>query len=91
MDRTSTKSLIGALIWVKDPDPITIRGSDGTSVPKVLWVHINKIRYAFSYDGLAVVMRRHSLQGPTVATFTNQTTPAAIKSLFARLARIVLI
>jgi hypothetical protein len=53
----------------------------------VLWVSINKQRYAFSYNHEAkeIEMRLKSTHGAVLHTFSNKTSLTSIKSIFAAL------
>jgi hypothetical protein len=79
-------TVIGAIIWAKDPDHITAMSRDG-DVKNVIWVKINGCRYAFSYNHstLNIDMRSGSIQGPTIASFSNTDTANDIFDFFAEL------
>lgn len=78
--------LAGAIVWKKDPAPIEVYAKDG-EMKNVLWVRINRDRYAFSYNHAAstIEMRRGTTHGQVVASFSNTTPVATVFSLFAEL------
>jgi hypothetical protein len=79
-------TLIGAIVWRKDPDPIEVLRRQGQMV-NVLWVRISGKRYAFSYnhDAGTIELRLESTQGGVLASFSNMSSAADIKTLFASL------
>jgi len=82
-----TLALIGAVVWRKDPDTKLEVLSRKGALTNVLWVTIAGTRYAFSYnhDQKTIELRRGSLTGITVASFSNSSTLAQVKAVFAGL------
>jgi hypothetical protein len=84
--------LITAVIWTKDAD-IEVRGS-GDDMKNLLWVNIKGQRYAFTYDHgektnphtAKIDMRKNSLNGEVIKSFTNETTIKEIQEFFGNLA-----
>ncbi|MGJ7570861.1 hypothetical protein ACSFBX_10025 [Variovorax sp. RB2P76] len=70
--------LAGAILWRKD------MGQEIKVLTNVLWVHLNKTRYAFSYVHSTgeIEMREGSIQGPVKCAFTNAMTAAKVKAFF---------
>ena len=75
-------ALAGAIVWKKDADPIEVYAKEG-EMKNVLWVKINSVRYAFSYNHNAssIEMRRGTTQGAVIASFSNAT---PLSSVFAQ-------
>lgn len=81
-----TLALVGAIIWRKDSEAIEVMVRKG-EMKNVLWVKINGIRYAFSYNHKndSISMHRDSTHGMLVYDFTNQTPVAKIREVFETL------
>lgn len=80
-------ALAGAIVLFKDQDEdIRVKTYRG-SLANVLWVKINGIRYAFSYnhDGESVDIRRNSLQGDVIDSFDNNSNFSEILGVFRNL------
>lgn len=80
-------ALAGAVVLFKDHDEdIRVKTYRG-NLANVIWVKINGIRYALSYnhDDESVDIRRNSLQGEVVGSFDNDSTPSEILEVFRRL------
>ncbi len=78
-----TLALVGAILWKKDDVNIKVMVHEGDT-KNVLWVTINGIRYAFSYnhDSEKIEMRENSIQGQTIHTFDNDTPLADLVNIF---------
>lgn len=77
-------ALAGAILWRKDDDkPLKVMVRNGET-KNVLWVYINGLRYAFTYDhGLQQIeMRNDNLQGAATHTFTNATPLSDVYRVF---------
>lgn len=77
-------ALTGAILWRKDDDePIRVMTKDGET-KNVLWVRINGNRYAFSYNHEAgkIEMRKGSVQGAVLHSFSNTTLLSKVKQIF---------
>lgn len=81
-----TLALVGAIIWKKDQEPIEVMVHKG-EMKNVLWVRINGVRYAFSYNhkNNSVSMHRDSTHGVLVDSFSNQTPVSRIREVFEKL------
>jgi len=80
-------ALAGAVILFKDQgEDIRVKTYRG-NLANVLWVTINGVRYALSYNHTeeSVEIRRHSLQGEVVGSFDNDDNPREIIDTFTRL------
>ena len=79
-------TLAGAIVWRNGDGNLKILEREG-SLGNVLWVEISGSRYAFSYnhDGEAIEMRRGSVQGEVVRSFSNQSSQRDIREFFAGL------
>ncbi|TAF08305.1 MAG: hypothetical protein EAZ77_07330 [Nostocales cyanobacterium] len=79
-------ALAGAIVWKKDVDPIEVMVRDGET-KNVLWVKINNTRYAFSYNHNSgeIELRRASIRGDILHTFSNKTPLNQIKQIFESL------
>lgn len=77
-------ALAGAILWRKDDeDSIKVMEREGATA-NVLWVVIGGNRYAFSYNhssGL-IEMRKDSIQGAVLHTFSNSTPLSSLYSVF---------
>lgn len=80
-------ALTGAILWRKEDDqPIRVMAHNGEA-KNVLWVHISGSRYAFSYNHASgeIELRKGSIQGSTLHTFSNQTPLSQVRAIFAGL------
>lgn len=79
-------ALVGAIVWKKDDTPIRVMARDGET-KNVLWVSINSVRYAFSYNHQTnqIEMRGGSVQGDVLHHFDNSTPLTDIKEIFEAL------
>jgi integron cassette protein len=80
-------TLAGALVWRKDPGTDLQVMAYAGDMKNVLWVYIGAQRYALSYNHQtgAIEIRAGSVQGPILASFTNGSTAATVKSFFVTL------
>lgn len=81
-----TLALVGAIVWKKDEEPIQVMAHKG-EMKNVLWVKMNGVRYAFSYNhkNKSVSMHRDSTQGMLIYSFSNQTPISKIREIFETL------
>ena len=80
-------ALAGAIIWKKDEDhDIRVMEKDG-EMKNVLWVYINGIKYAFSYNHHqgTIEMREGSVQGRVLHSFTNAMSNTELINIFESL------
>lgn len=80
-------ALAGAIVLYRDPGtPIEARTYQG-SLANVVYVTISNTRYALAYEHQhqSVEIRRNSVRGTPVASFTNDTTPQQIIRIFSGL------
>ena len=79
-------TLIGAIIWKKDEEPIEVLTQSG-DMKNVLWVKINSTKYAFSYnhETKKIEMRENSIKGQVIKQFDNSISTGAIKQFFESL------
>jgi hypothetical protein len=79
-------ALVGAVISYKDPEPIEVRGREG-ALKNVLWVTINGKRYVLSFQHKTgeIELRRESLRGAVVHSFSNSTPISEVKRVFKSL------
>ncbi len=78
-------AVAGAIVWRKDGD-IRVYEREG-QMTNVLWVTISGTQYAFSYNHTAGVIevRRDSIKGRVLASFSNATPIADVKAFFGAL------
>ena len=81
-----TLALVGAIVWKKDEEPVEVMAHKG-EMKNVLWVKINGVRYAFSYNrhNKSVSMHRDSTHGMLIYSFSNQTPVSKIREVFESL------
>jgi Integron cassette protein VCH_CASS1 chain len=74
-------TLLGALLWRKDPGPVEVRG------PGLAWVSFGGERYLFRYDPHArqVEVRRGSGSGELLLGVADGTDPAEVVAFVATL------
>ena len=79
-------ALAGAIIWRKDDDNILVFTREG-EMKNTLWVHINKKKYAFSYnhENHTIEIREESTQGRTLFSCSNATPISDVKTFFGNL------
>lgn len=80
-------ALAGAVVLYKDnTSSLEVRGTRG-GFKNVLWVYINGVRYAFSYNHQqqTIEIKRGSLRGAVKASFSNQTPLSQILQIFDKL------
>ena len=80
-------ALAGAIVWRKDDDStIKVMAKDGET-KNVLWVKISGQQYAFAYNhaGLAIEMRKGSVQGQVLHAFSDSTPVAHVAAIFQAL------
>jgi hypothetical protein len=79
-------TLIGAVIWRKDDEPLEVFERQG-NLANALWVRINGVRYSLSYkhEVRAIELRVGSTQGKVVHSFSNRTPASEVKKVFAAL------
>lgn len=78
-------TLAGAVIWRATQD-VEVRTYNDTTA-NILWLTVNGHRYAiaFNHQTSEIEIRDRNLNGSVIATFTNQTTSAVVKQIFATL------
>jgi len=81
-------TLLGAIIWRGEPGSVEIKQHSG-ELANVLWVAIDGVRYAFSYNHErgTIEMRDRTLQGAVLHSFTNETTAPEVEAIFRSLGR----
>src|SRR4051794_36043566 len=74
----------GGIIWRKDTAPIEVMEQAG-DMKNVLWIKVNRNRYAFSYNHVAgaIEIRRGTTQGTVAHSLTNNMSMAAVRNVFA--------
>ena len=74
-------TLIGAILWRKDPGPVEVRG------PGMAWVSLGGERYLVRYDPHArrVEVRRGSGSGELLLGVAEETDPAEVVAFVATL------
>jgi hypothetical protein len=79
-------ALVGAIVWAKDEEPIQVLTREG-AMKNVLWVRINSVRYAFSYDHKtrSIGMHEGSTNGMLIYSFSNTTPVARVREIFESL------
>ena len=79
-------AIAGGVIWTKDDTPIRVLDRDG-DMKNVLWFRVAGRRYAFSYnhDTGEIELRKNSLQGKVIASFSNETTNTEVRDTFESL------
>jgi len=80
-------AMAGAIVWKKDTDkPIQVMIHEGET-KNVLWIYINRTRYAFSYNHKSgqIELRKGSTQGKVLYSFDNASTVSQIKQIFETL------
>ena len=75
-------TLVGAIIWKKDPDPIKVMTHKGET-KNVLWVRISGKRYALSYnhEDASIEIREGSTQGDALHSFDNTTSAEQVRQV----------
>ena len=78
-------ALAGAIVWRKE-GRLRALERDG-EMKNVLWVTIGQTRYALSYNhnSAAIEVREQTVQGRTLASFTNDSPLADVKRFFGSL------
>ena len=76
-------ALVGAIVWKKDNLSIKVMEREG-STKNVLWVNINKNKYAFSYnhETQKIEMRKDTIRGTILNQFDNSTSLSNLKQIF---------
>ena len=76
-------ALVGAIVWKKDISSIKVMEREGET-KNVLWVNINKKKYAFVYnhDTGKIDMREKTIQGSNLYEFDNSTSLSSLKNIF---------
>lgn len=79
-------SIAGGVVWRKDDDPLKVRTREGR-MTNVLWFKVNRKQYALSYnhDTGEIEFRQDNIQGAVLASFSNRTTNAEIRTFFSGL------
>lgn len=79
-------ALVGAIVWKKDNLPIKVMEREGIA-KNVLWVNINKHKYAFSYnhETQKIEMRKDTIRGSILNQFDNNTSLSDLKQVFETL------
>lgn len=79
--------LLGFVVLHMDEDAeFEVRGSEG-AIGNILWILINKTRYAFRYEHKddTIEIRKDSYRGDLVAKIDNNTTIPKLKQIFKSL------
>jgi len=78
-------AIAGAIVWRK-AGRIRVMERDG-EMKNVLWVTIGQTRYVLSYnhDACTIEVREQTVQGRTLASFSNASPVADVKRFFAGL------
>ena len=78
-------AIAGAIIWKKSND-IRVLEREG-EMKNVLWVDISGHKYAFTYNHEAgtIDVKENSVQGNTLASFSNENSLREIKDFFENL------
>lgn len=78
--------LAGAIVWRKDEQPIEVFTRQG-EMKNVMWVRIGGKRYAFSYNDKSgrIEMRASGTRGELLYEFSNATSAASVRQIFANL------
>ena len=78
-------AIAGAIVWRTDGD-LKVRTHDG-EMANVLWMQVGGSKYALSYnhDERAVEVRKDSIRGDVLASFTNESSIGDVKSFFGGL------
>lgn len=77
-------TLVGAVIWKKNDDPIQVRQHRG-ELANILWWHSKKQKkYAFRYDHVErkIELRKKTYKGDVIATFDNKSQTSDIIEIF---------
>ena len=77
-------ALAGAIVWKKGTDrDIEVMTQDGDT-KNVLWVFIQRQRYAFSFNhqGKSINMRKNTTRGPVLHSFSNKTPLSSLRAIF---------
>jgi hypothetical protein len=79
-------AIIGAIVWKKDEEPIEVRTRKG-EMKNVLWVKINKVRYAFSYnrETKTIDLTEEKPKGKLIHSFSNSTSLSEVRRVFEEL------
>lgn len=79
-------TLVGAIVWAKDEEPIQVLTREG-AMKNVLWVRINGVRYAFSYNhqNRSIGMHQDSTNGMLIYSFSNETPVLKVREIFESL------
>ena len=79
-------ALAGAIVWKKDIEPIEVFTRKG-EMKNVLWVKINRKKYAFSYNHESgmVELREGTTQGALLHSFSNSTQITNVRTIFESL------
>lgn len=81
---TLQQDVLARFNWVSDKIEVYERGGQ---IARTCWLTLNKNRYVFTYNyGTGNIdLKRHSIQGRTIATFQNSTSVATIRAVIAGL------
>jgi len=79
-------TLIGAILWKKDAEPIEVKTYDGKPA-NILWVQIGGRRYALAYNHkkACIELRDRTLTGATIAEFDNDAPATEVYRFFEEL------
>lgn len=79
-------AIVGGIIWRKDDDPLEVMVREG-EMKNVLWFKVGGQRYAISYNHEAgeIEIRRGTTQGVVRGSFSNATSNAQVRQIFAGL------
>lgn len=80
-------ALVGAILWRKDDNEAIQVMTRAGEAKNVLWVRISGQRYAFVYNHATeeIDMRRGTVQGGSIYSFSNATPIAAVIQIFLSL------
>jgi len=80
-------ALVGAIIWKKDNGESISVMTQNNETKNVLWVTINKKRYAFSYNHEIgkIEMKEGTVRGKIIYSFDNDTELSLIRDKFNNL------
>jgi hypothetical protein len=77
-------ALAGAIVWRKDPEPIEVHEGRSMAHGTVLWVRMNRNRYAFRYNHQTrrIEMRFGTTRGAVLHSFDNDTPVSEVEQIF---------
>lgn len=82
-------SVAGGVVWRKDDDPLEVMSSRTREggMANVIWFKVSQRRYALSYNHETgeIELRKNSIKGSVIASFSNSMTNAQVREVFDRL------